>query len=226
MKVTEKPEEFRKDWETPKFISSSWEKIQKELRSPSKPSWVLITLVIINLIAVLLLGWEKFFSFFDSRWRFFFGIQAACFFIATLLVKKTKENRTAMNVVAWVIAGAVIAGFTLNHSGVRSWLKDGSEKMVAQSTANRTEVNEIKREFNISSGECVQYNFRFSGGDFSSRPQGVVKVKETTANGGTFMYTDGPNVRMVLNDVKPTKIEYCSVGEPVKVVLQEWRNNS
>lgn len=136
MKVAEKLKEFRKDWEIPRFISSSWEKIQKELRSPSKPSWVLIILVIVNLIAMLLLGWEKFFSVFDSRWRFFFGIQAACFFVATVLVKKTKENKTAMNVVAWVIAGTVIAGFTLDHSGIRSWMKDGdvTEKTVPQAT--------------------------------------------------------------------------------------------
>lgn len=228
MSVIQKFEGFRKNWETPKFVSSSWEKIQKELRSPSKPSWVLIILVIINLIAVLLLGWEKFFSVFDNRWRFFFGVQIACFFIATLLVKKTRENKTAMDVVAWVIAGVVIAGFALDHSGVRSWMKDGdvTEKAVPQATAKRAEADEIKKKFNISPGECVLYVFQFPGGDFSSRPQGAVRVKETTVNGDTLTYTDGPNVRIVLNDVKPTKIEYCSVGGPVKVVLREWRNNS
>lgn len=228
MNIPQKFEGFRKNWETPKFISSSWGKIQKELRSPSKPFWVLVILVIINLIAVLLLGWEKFFSVFDSRWRFFFGVQVACFFIATLLVKKTKENRVVMNIVVWVIAGVVIAGFTFDHSGIRSWMEDGdvAEKAVPQAPAKRAETDEIKRKFNISPGECILYTFQFPGGDFSSRPQGVVRVKETTANGDTFTYTDGPNVRIVLNNVKPTKIEYCSVGESVKVVLREWRNNS
>lgn len=227
MNTSQKLKELRGKLKTPRVVSYLWEKLQKELRTPSKPSWVFVIITVVNVVAALLLGLERFFSVFDNRWDFFIGAQAAFFFIATLLVKKTKDNRTAMNTVAWIITGVLLAGFTTNHSGVRSWMKDDvTGKAVPQVSAKRAEADEIKKEFNISPGECVLYVFQFSGGDFSSRPQGVVRVKETTGSGDTFPYTDGPDVRIVMNNVKPTKIEYCSVGEPVKVVLREWRNNS
>lgn len=233
MNTSQKLKEFREKWKTPRAVSYLWEKLQKELRTPSKPSWVFLIITTINVVAALLLGLERFFSVFDNRWDFFIGTQAAFFLIATLLVKKTKDNKTAMNTVAWIVTGVLLAGFTTNHSGVQSWMKDkGAEEKVATTGEHETmttgTLKEIWKDILVPAGKCVEYTFAFHGGDFSSRPQALVDVKETDANGRELKYTDGPGMRYVLGDtISPIKIEYCShENSSAKVIIREWKKVS
>lgn len=201
--------------------------VESVITKPRQPVWVLYILTLVNFLAIMLAGWEKFFTVFDNSMRILIACETAAFAVVLFLVYKDKKrgNMTAMNWASFVVLFVVALGLYANHSGLREWLKDkdATEKAALGTTVKSTEVNEIKKEFNISSGECIQYVFRFNGGDFSSRPEGRVLVKKTTADGTEYRHFDGPDVLITMPKVEPVKIEYCSVGEPVKVVLREWR---
>ncbi len=202
-------------------------KIIEELTKPKKPTWVLYILALVNFLALMLVGWKKFFAVFDDNARILIACEIAVFLVVLFLVYKGKENKTAMNWASFAVVVVVVLGLYFNHSGIKSWLKEmATETAEVKAVPVAKQTKEIKKEFNLSAGECVSYIFQLPGRDFSSRPQGIVRVKETTGSGEEYTYVDGPDVRIVLNKVEPEKIQYCSMGEPVKVVLREWGRDS